>query len=93
MKVKRQSPFHPWPPATHFPPVRPSLSPFAFQKYFGHVYGDTMYTVLYLVFPLKMSQRSFVQTLSDLISAQLTKVLFSDFLVLHIGVHSTAILA
>lgn len=83
-KVESQSPFHPWPPATHFPPMRPPLSPFAFQKYFGHVYGDIMHTVLYLVFPLNMSQRSFVWTLSDLTSAQLT-VLFSDFLVLHIG--------
>lgn len=79
IKVKSQSPFSPGPPATIFPPRRPPLSPFPFQTYSGHMYGDTIYTVLYLVFPLNMSQRSFVWTHSDLISAQLTKVFYSIF--------------
>lgn len=73
----------------HQPPIflspKPLLSPFYFQKYFVHIHGDTMDSVLYLVFPLTMSHRSFVWMYNDLITAQLTKVSFLYYLVLQVG--------
>lgn len=59
----------------------PTSHPFSLP--WGHHYHHFLsrnilciYSVLYLVFPLNMSHRSFAWMYSDLITAQLTKVLF-----------------